>query len=97
MTTDIRYQGTTLKVSYQSSKKPNLRRDYLHSYYLTNRSRLLSLRKLHHLQTYQKKPSNSSSLFLKTREKNLLSILNKHHLTVPVPRFLKVKHPIISG
>jgi len=82
------------KISKHSKhKNPNYHRDY----YLNNREKTLIKRKLRHQQTYQKKPSKSPSLFLKTRQKNLLACLNKHHLTVPVPRFLKVKHPIIKG
>jgi hypothetical protein len=74
-------------------KNPNYQREY----YLKNRGLLLAKKKLRHSQTYQKKPPKSPSLFLKNRERNLLTCLNKHHLTVPVPRFLKVKHPIIKG
>jgi hypothetical protein len=74
-------------------KNPNYHRDY----YLKNRQKLLLKRKLRHSQTYQKKPPKPRSLFSLKREKNLLSCLNKHHIIVAVPRFLKVKHPIIRG
>src|SRR5687767_4265179 len=81
------------KSKHSKHKNPNYYRDY----YLKNRERLLAKRKFRHSQTYQKNSSKPRSLFSLNREKNLLSCLNKHHITVPVPRFLKVKHPIIQG
>src|SRR2546421_5847053 len=91
---EVELYTTPEKISkHNKHKNPNYRRDY----YLKNRQKLLLKRKLRPQQTYQKKLPKTPSLFLKTRQKNLLSCLNKHHLTVPVPRFLKVKHPIIKG
>jgi hypothetical protein len=81
------------KSKHGKHKNPNYHRNY----YLNNKEKLLLERKLRHSQTSQKKLSKSPSPFLKKREKNLLACLNKHHITVPVPRFLKVKHPIIQG
>jgi len=74
-------------------KNPNYQREY----YLKNREKFLAKRKLRHSQTYQKKLLKLPSSFSKNRQQKLLSCLNKHHLTVPVPRFLKVKHPVIKG
>ena len=87
------YTTPEKKSKHNKHKNPNYHQDY----YLKNRQKLLLKRKNRHSQTYQKKPPKSPSLFLKTRQKNLLSCLNKHHITIPVPRFLKVKHPIIKG
>jgi hypothetical protein len=79
-------------VRHGKHKNPNYHREY----YLKNREKFLAKRKLRHSQTYQKKSPKSRSFFSINREKNLLSCLNKHHITVPVPRFLKTKHPIIK-
>jgi len=66
-------------------------------YYAKNKERFLLAQKKYRTKLKANKPFKSRSRFLINREKNLLSCLNKHHITVPVPRFLKVKHPIIQG
>jgi len=58
---------------------------------------LTQYQKQRRLQLKSLKPPKSRSLFTINREINFINCLNKHHITVPIPRFLKTKHPIIQG
>src|SRR2546421_4183683 len=81
------------KTSKHGKHKP----DYYSQYYAKNKEKILLSQQKYRAKQKADKPVKSRSLFSINREKKLLSCLNKHHITVPVPRFLKVKHPIIQG
>jgi hypothetical protein len=81
-----------LKKSKHGQHKP----DYYARYYQKNKQKYLLTQQKHRTKLQTNKPVKYRSLFSINRQKNLLACLNKHHITVPVPRFLKVKHPIIK-
>lgn len=81
----------------KTSKHGKHKEGYFAFYYQKNKQKYLLSQQKHRTKIKTKKPLKLRSLFSLNREKNLLSCLNKHHITVPVPRFLKVKHPIIQG
>src|SRR5580765_2920570 len=84
--------NNTVKNSKHGKHKP----DYYAQYYIKNKQKFLLTQQKYRAKLKANKSIKSRSLFSINREKNLLSCLNKHHITVPVPRFLKVKHPIIK-
>lgn len=65
-------------------------------YYAKNKSKYLLSQQKYRAKLQANKPAKPRSFFSINREQNFLSCVNKHHITVPVPRFLKVKHPIIK-
>jgi hypothetical protein len=66
-------------------------------YYAKNKQKyLLANQKYRAKLKSQKKPKPRSSFLIK-REQNFINCLDKHHITVPIPRHLKIKHPIIQG
>jgi hypothetical protein len=88
---------TTCSQSLQKSKHGQHKKDYFAFYYQKNKQKYLLAQQKYRTKLKANKPVKSHSLFSINRQKNLLSCLNKHHITVPVPRFLKIKHPIIQG
>jgi len=74
-------------------KNPNYQREY----YLKNRQKFLTLRRIKHQKFYQSKIKKPRSFFLQTREQNFINCLDKHHIIVPILRFLKTKHPTIKN
>ncbi len=80
----------------KKSKHGKHKERYFVSYYQKNKQKYLLSQQKYRLKLKANKPVKSRSLFSINREKNLLACLNKHHITVPVPRFLKIKHPIIK-
>jgi hypothetical protein len=84
-------------VSWKRKTKHNQHKEgYYSVYYQKNKQKYLFAQQKYRSKLKANKSIKSRSLFSINREKNLLSCLNKHHITVPVPRFLKVKHPIIK-
>ena len=79
------------------SKHGKHKEGYFAFYYQKNKQKYLLSQQKYRTKLKTKKPLKLRSLFSLNREKNFLSCLSKHHITVPVPRFLKVKHPIIQG
>jgi hypothetical protein len=78
-----------LKKSNHGKHKPD--------YYAKNKQKyLLANQKYRAKLKAQKKPKPRSS-FLLQREQKLINCLDKHHITVPIPRCLKTKYPIIKG
>jgi hypothetical protein len=88
-------------ISYTDTKRKSKhgqhKEDYFAFYYQKNKQKYLISQQKYRAKLQANKPIKSRSFFLTSREQNLLSCLNKHHITVPVPRFLKIKHPIIQG
>jgi len=67
------------------------------NYYSQNKQKYLLANQKYRAKLKAKKEPKTRSLFLIQREKNFIRCLDKHHLVVPVPRSLKIKHPIIQG
>lgn len=82
-------------ISYTDAQKKS--KFYWHYYNQKRLSYLLTKQQEYRLKQKLSKPPKPQSLFLQNREKNFINCLDKHHLTVPIPRFLKTKHPIIQG
>ena len=72
-------------------------KQYWHLYNQKRLPYLTQYQKQRRLQLKSLKPPKSRSLFTINREQNFINCLDKHHITVPIPRFLKTKHPIIQG
>lgn len=70
---------------------------YWHLYNQKRKSYLRLKQLQRRLQLKLLKPSKPRSPFLINREINFINCLDKHHITVPIPRSLKTKHPIIKG
>lgn len=70
---------------------------YFSTYYQKNKEKFLVANQKYHLKKQALKSPKSRSFFVKEREQKALKCLDKHHITVPIPRFLKIKHPIIKG
>lgn len=70
---------------------------YWHHYNQKRLSYLLLKQALRRAKRKSLKPPKPRSAFLILREQNFINCLDKHHLTVPIPRQLKTKHPIIKG
>ena len=66
------------------------------NYYQENKQKYLLAKQKYRAKLKTLKPPKPRSLFLQKREKNFINCLDKHHLTVPIPRCLKTKHPIIK-
>jgi hypothetical protein len=89
-------------ISYTAKQEKSKRHgkhkeNYFTSYYSKNKQKYLLANQKYRTKLKSNNPPKPTSFFLKTRQNNLLSCLNKHHITVPVPRFLKIKHPIIKN
>jgi hypothetical protein len=81
----------------QKKKKDRHKRGYFNLYYQKNKQKYSLANQKYRLKKQANKPIKSASFFQINREKNFLTCLNKHHVIVPVPRFLKIKHPIIKN
>jgi len=66
-------------------------------YYAKNKQKYLIANQKYRAKLKVLKQSKLPSLFLQKRQQNFINCLDKHHITVPIPRFLKTKHPIIQG
>ena len=84
---------TTNKLNLKKSKhgqhQPN--------YYSQNKQKFLLANQKYRAKLKAQKKPKARSLFLQIREQKFINCLDKHHLVVPIPRFLKTKHPIIQG
>jgi len=84
---------TTNKLNLNKSKhgkhQPN--------YYAQNKQKYLIANQKYRAKLKSLQTPKLRSLFLQTREQKFINCLDKHHLTVPIPRSLKIKHPIIQG
>lgn len=67
------------------------------NYYTKNKQKYLLANQKYRAKLKAKKETKTRSLFLQTREQKFINCLDKHHLVVPIPRCLKIKHPIIQG
>jgi hypothetical protein len=67
------------------------------SYYQENKQKYLLANQKYRAKLKTKKEPKPRSSFLINREINFINCLDKHHITVPIPRSLKTKHPIIKG
>src|SRR5690348_6594815 len=77
-------------------KKPKCgqhRGDYFRLYYSKNKPKYLLSKQKHRAKLKSLKPQKPLSNFLKKRLHNFLRCLDKHHIIVPILRFLKTKHP----
>jgi len=79
---------------FQQTRKTKL---YWQSYNQKRKSYLRLKQLQRRLKLKLLKPKKPRSSFLINREQNFINCLDKHHITVPIPRFLKTKHPIIQG
>lgn len=66
-------------------------------YYSQNKQKYLIANQKYRAKLKAQKPLKPRSFFLIQREQKFINCLDKHHLVVPVPRSLKIKHPIIEG
>jgi hypothetical protein len=80
---------TNDNTSKHGKHKPN--------YYQENKQKYLLANQKYRTKLKAKKELKPRSFFLINREINFINCLDKHHLTVPIPRSLKTKHPIIKG
>jgi hypothetical protein len=76
------------KKSKHGKHKPN--------YYQENKEKFLLAQRKYRVKLKSQKIPQTRSFFLQKREKKALKCFNKRHLTVPVPRLLKIKHPIVK-
>jgi len=81
----------------QVKKQTNSRQPYFRLYYSKNKPKYLLSKQKHRQKLKSLKPQKPLSNFLKKRLHNFLRCLNKHHLIVPILRFLKTKHPTIKN
>lgn len=89
-------QGAISYVPCESNKvkkQTNPRTPYFRLYYQNHPQKYLASKQKHRLHLKSLKPKKPRSFFLKQREKNFLRCLDKHHIIVPILRFLKTKHP----
>jgi hypothetical protein len=80
-----------------TNKKNNQHGKHKTDYYLKNKQRYLLANQKYRSKLKVQKEPKPRSLFLINREQNFINCLDKHHIVVPIPRFLKNKHPIIEG
>jgi len=73
------------------------RKEYFRLYYTKNKPKYLQTKQKHRQKQKLNKPPKPQSLFLQKRQQNFISCLDKHHITVAIPRSLKTKHPIVKG
>lgn len=66
-------------------------------YYAKNKQKYLLANQKYRAKLKAQKSPKPRSPFLLKREQSFINCLNKHHITVPIPRSLKTKHPIIKG
>jgi len=78
-----------LKKSNHGKHKPG--------YYTKNKQKYLLANQKYRAKLKAQKSPKPRSPFLLKREQSFINCLNKHHITVPIPRSLKTKHPIIKG
>jgi hypothetical protein len=93
-------QGAISYVPCESSKvkkQTNPRTPYFRLYYSKNKPKYLLSKQKHRAKLKSLKPQKPRSLFLQTREQNLINCLDKHHIIVPILRLLKIKHPTIKN
>ena len=83
-----------INVPWRNKKNSKL---YWQAYNKKRKEYLLTKQTQRRLRLKSLKPPKLSSLFLQKRQQNFINCLDKHHITVPIPRCLKTKHPIIRG
>ena len=84
---------TTNKLNLKKSKHGQ----HQSNYYAKNKQKFLLANQKYRAKLKAQKTPKPRSLFLQIREQKFINCLDKHHLVVPIPRFLKTKHPIIQG
>ena len=92
-------QGKNYTIPCENSvkKSTNSRKNYFHAYYLLHRSKYLQANRLRRAKLKLFNPLKPRSPFSLHRQQNFLRCLNKHHIIVPILRFLKTKYPTIKG
>jgi hypothetical protein len=73
------------------------RTPYFRLYYQNHPQKYLLSKQKHRAKLKANKPKKPLSNFLKKRLHNFLRCLDKHHIIVPILRFLKTKHPTIKN
>lgn len=80
-----------------TNKKNNKHGKHKSNYYQENKQKYLFANQIYRAKLKAQKTPKPRSIFLQNREQKFINCLDKHHLVVPIPRFLKTKHPIIKG
>ena len=88
---------TTSKELTSYADEKNKTKLYWHTYNKKRHEYLLNKQQERRAKLKLSKPPKPQSLFLQKRQQKFINCLDKHHLVVPVPRSLKIKHPIIQG
>ena len=88
---------TTSKELTSYADEKNKTKHYWHTYNKKRHEYLLNKQQERRAKLKLSKPPKPQSLFLQKRQQKFINCLDKHHLVVPVPRSLKIKHPIIQG
>ena len=84
-------------VSCIPPKRGQHRKEYFRLYYSKNKPKYLLSKQKHRAKLKLLKPKKPRSFFLQTREHNFINCLDKYHITIPILRFLKTKHPTIKN
>jgi hypothetical protein len=67
------------------------------NYYTKNKQKYLLANQKYRTKLKAQKKPKPRSFFLEAREQKFINCFDKHHIVVPIPRHLKIKHPIVQG